>query len=1187
MATGQSNDPPCVPISEDDLDEHTRSFRSLLRDRLKKKYHSSDSTYYVPMKLYPKEFKHPKKEIQGQAKQSVMDLKDKLKDFLKDESVVEYDDLFKPCPITNEDVRAVLMKGLPGIGKTTAVQKFVLDWAEGRTHQDITFVLPFSLTELSLLKTNKCSLKQLLNLIFPELMDTDTLNHARVLFVLEDLDKCRLKLKFWNTMSCGDPEKKLPLSELLVNLLRGDFFPKAQIWLTSSPEECDFIPSKYVQRVVEIQGLDDVEWEEYIRRAVCDSSVAATAIIHVKSSHNLYFMRNLPGFCQIAATVLEEAITKTPATELPLTLTEMYTHFLLIQMRKQAIHQQAAANLRKTDAEEILKLGKLAWHTLENDSLTVFEADLRNSNMAASVAAELSQRWPALFKEEELTQGKVYQFSFQSIQSYLSALYVAVNYEPSKGNVLHYTLAERAEQLLKLQGAPRKMHERAIDKASRSKKGKLDFFLIFLIGITTGPSYKDLSCFLPDSCKRGKLEKIVPYILKKTESGAALNESVTLVRCLEELNVSCSVDKSQAESQRKGEDDFTPSEWSALVKTLLASEDQQRVLDLREYPIPEMAFAKLLPVIKNSSVLKLCECADTCWMLLATALRSPSNNIRELDIKHHFIREQAFNLLSEGLKSPNCKVEILRTPHSGHDSLTLALLSNPSHLRELNLSIVYTVTEKTVEDLGRLLVDPAAHLKKLSLPFIGRLPVNIFKMLATALSSSTCSLKELDLNHSYSLRDDESPIALLSAGLGDSCCQLRVLRLANCSVRQIGFPALLSAFSSNPSHLKELDLSYSTPKLKAFRQFCSLLDGSRFKLETLILNKVNWWEDRNPSDSSTASTADWLSKPYKALASALSSSDLRVLDLSINALDDSSVECLSAGLANSACKLEILRMARCRITEVGAATLANTLRLNPSHLRELDLSYNPVEGPGFDQLNSLVEDPAIRLEKIIAEGYGEHRSPEELLQYQCSLTLDPNTASLDVEVSEGDQEVWHSRDRKQPLPYHPERFKWYSQVMCREGLSGRHFCQVEWFGRFATIGVAYKDMSRKGPADACTPGENKKSWAIKVSTPSPLSQALHDGVETRLPDRSPWRVGVYLDWAAGILSFYDVTHDKAELIHTFYAKFTGPLYLVFSITAGIRLLPPNPGPVCWHDHDPWDMFRGYKECKGCNGSKAG
>uniref|UniRef100_A0A3B1JMI4 B30.2/SPRY domain-containing protein n=1 Tax=Astyanax mexicanus TaxID=7994 RepID=A0A3B1JMI4_ASTMX len=168
----------------------------------------------------------------------------------------------------------------------------------------------------------------------------------------------------------------------------------------------------------------------------------------------------------------------------------------------------------------------------------------------------------------------------------------------------------------------------------------------------------------------------------------------------------------------------------------------------------------------------------------------------------------------------------------------------------------------------------------------------------------------------------------------------------------------------------------------------------------------------------------------------------------------------------------------------------------------------------------------------------------------CSLTLDPNTASVELKVSEGDKEAWHyyPRDRKQPLPYHPERFKWYSQVMCREGLSGRHFCQVEWFGRFATIGVAYKDMSRKGPADACTPGENKKSWAIKVSTPSPLSQAVHDGVETRLPDRSPWRVGVYLDWAAGILSFYDVTRDKAELIHTFYAKFTGPLYLVFSIT---------------------------------------
>ncbi|XP_072528748.1 NACHT, LRR and PYD domains-containing protein 14-like isoform X2 [Salminus brasiliensis] len=1154
MASGQSD----VPKSEDCLVEHTHLLRSLLRDRLKKKYQSLDITDYVPVKLHLSKTK----EIQNPVLEG---LKVTVKDFLKDENVIEYDDLFKPCPVTNEDVRTVLMKGIPGVGKTTALKRFMLDWAEGRTHQDITFVLPLSLTELSSLRTKKCSFMELLGLIFPELMDTDILKHARVLFVLDDLKSCRVKLNFWHTKSCGDPARRLTLSALLVNLMRGNFFPKAQIWIASSSEGSDFIPSKYVQRVVEIQGLDDVQWEEYVRRAVRDSNVAATAIVHVKSSNNLYFMRSQPGFCQIAATVVEEVITKMSNTELPLTLTEMYTHFLLIQMRRKALNGNAEANHMKTDAEEILKLGKLAWHTLENDYLTVFKEDLRNNDMAPSFAAELSQKWPAFLKEEELTQEKAYHFTHQSTQAYLSALYVAVNYEPSQGNVLHYTLAERAKHLLKSSDAPRDMHKRAVDKALQSKKGTFDSFLIFLLGISAGPSFRDLSCFLSDSFKRGSSETIVPYILKLIKNSSSLNISISLVRCLDELNVSYTVgeSKSQTDCQRKVQQDFTPSEWSALAKNLLNSEDQQRMFDLREFRNPEMAFVRLLPAIKNSRVLKLCECTDLCWMLLASALRSPSNSIREIDIEHHFIYKKAIDLLSEGLKSPNCKVEILR---------------------ELDLSNAHSVPDKAQEDLGKLLVDPGAHLEKLVLRTHGRLEVSFSKILATALHSSTCNLKELDLNHAYSNCDDESAISLLSAGLGDQCCQIRVLRLADCSVRQTGFTALVSAFSSNPSHLKELDLSYSTPGLEAFRQLCSLLEDSHFKLETLILNKLDWWDFRTPMLA--VSIADLVSEAYKALASALCSSNLRVLDLSINRLRDCSVELLSVGLGHPACKLEVLRMSQCKITEVGAATLANALCLNPSHLQELDLSYNPVEGTGFDQLNSLVKDPAFKMEKVIVEGFGERRSIEELRLYDCSLTLDQNTASLNVQVSSGDKEAWYCREQKQPLRENSERFK-VSQVMCREGLAGRHFCQVEWFGRFATIGMAYSDMSRKGCLSACTPGYNKKSWAISVSTPYPLMQALHDGVKTRIPDRSPWRVGLYLDWSAGILSFYDITQDEAELIHTFYAKFTRPLYLVFHISSGIRLLPPNPGPVCCHDHDPWGMLRGFKECKGCNGSKAG
>uniref|UniRef100_A0A8B9JLS2 NACHT LRR and PYD domain-containing protein n=1 Tax=Astyanax mexicanus TaxID=7994 RepID=A0A8B9JLS2_ASTMX len=248
---------------------------------------------------------------------------------------------------------------------------------------------------------------------------------------------------------------------------------------------------------------------------------------------------------------------------------------------------------------------------------------------------------------------------------------------------------------------------------------------------------------------------------------------------------------------------------------------------------------------------RICECSEMCWMLLATALRSPSNNIKEIDIDANYMSENEKEFFFGGLKSSNCKVEILRA----HDS---------------------------------------------------SLSADFFQNLATALRSSMCNLKELDLKRIYKYNDEEK-ILPLSEALGDPCCHIRVLRLANCFVGQTVFTALVSAFSLNPSHLKELDLSYSTPGLEAFSQFCSLLEDSRFKLETLILIQLEWWDYEAPAYTCTFSTADLRSKPYKALASALSSSHLRVLDLSFNYLDDSSVECLSAGLANPACKLEILR----------------------------------------------------------------------------------------------------------------------------------------------------------------------------------------------------------------------------------------------------------------------------------------
>ncbi|XP_058872392.1 E3 ubiquitin/ISG15 ligase TRIM25-like [Acipenser ruthenus] len=169
----------------------------------------------------------------------------------------------------------------------------------------------------------------------------------------------------------------------------------------------------------------------------------------------------------------------------------------------------------------------------------------------------------------------------------------------------------------------------------------------------------------------------------------------------------------------------------------------------------------------------------------------------------------------------------------------------------------------------------------------------------------------------------------------------------------------------------------------------------------------------------------------------------------------------------------------------------------------------------------------------------EPRNRAEFIKYSCQLTLDPNTAYRKLCLSEGNRKV-ECRSETQSYPDHPERFDSWAQVLCREGLSGtRCYWEIEWSGRGANIGVTYKGISREGRGHSCALGRNDKSWSLFCSGSS--YTAWHNNNHTIITDpRSP-RIGVYLDFNAGILSFYGVS-DTMTLLHRFQTTFTEPLY---------------------------------------------
>lgn len=170
----------------------------------------------------------------------------------------------------------------------------------------------------------------------------------------------------------------------------------------------------------------------------------------------------------------------------------------------------------------------------------------------------------------------------------------------------------------------------------------------------------------------------------------------------------------------------------------------------------------------------------------------------------------------------------------------------------------------------------------------------------------------------------------------------------------------------------------------------------------------------------------------------------------------------------------------------------------------------------------------------------------------CDLTLDPNTVNEHLLLSECKKEV-HFTKEKQPYPDHPERFDQVYQVMCREGLTGRCYWEVD-FERLPDIGVAYKSLKRKGDQDTEIEFSDK-AWCfsmmlwsgytfhhknVKTFIHAPISD-----VKAFLTRRK--RLGVFLDWPAGILSFYSLSGGRKTLLHTFLTTFTEPLYPTFAL----------------------------------------
>jgi len=177
----------------------------------------------------------------------------------------------------------------------------------------------------------------------------------------------------------------------------------------------------------------------------------------------------------------------------------------------------------------------------------------------------------------------------------------------------------------------------------------------------------------------------------------------------------------------------------------------------------------------------------------------------------------------------------------------------------------------------------------------------------------------------------------------------------------------------------------------------------------------------------------------------------------------------------------------------------------------------------------------------------------------CDLTLDPNTAGWNITLTKENKMATYNK-KKQEHPDHPDRFAG-PQVLCEEGLTGRHYWEVECDA--GEVGVAYRSIAREGDCSSeFSFGGNEKSWCWTTDncfSHNDSCESFHALANEKVYSFENLRrvIGVYLDWSAGILSFFEVFPDNVIHRYTVHTTFTEPLYPGFDLWSGGSLYLKN------------------------------